>query len=212
MAGRRDQRDLLGYLVVRADEIRQARLDDRQDGVLDVLHVRLARRQLGLPVVHFRGAEEVAGVGEARDPAVARLVGVPAAVVQVQVGADHRVDAVRRIARIGQVLEEGPGQVREDVVFALAVIADAGVDHDPPAPGGHDEGLEVHPHAPIGRGVMGREPVVTQQQLRLGVLEQHPDVVLEVVKLDDADDLHIADTPALDVFRRHVPSSLVLAC
>jgi hypothetical protein len=99
---------------------------------VSVWHAVVADR--ALPRLVLGPAEQVAGVREGRPERAGRrvLVGVPADVVEVQVGAHHRVDLSTRDAEALEILEEALGQVAEHVEVALAPGADARIDHDHP--------------------------------------------------------------------------------
>ncbi len=84
------------------------------------------------PVLIFGFTEHVARIGEGRHPFAANEFGVPADVVDMQMGAEHGVDAVRRKAWFRHGFEERafpviPGRHRA----AFLVVAQTGIDHDP---------------------------------------------------------------------------------
>ena len=127
--GGRRQADLRRDAVVQLDQLGQARLEDRLDAVAEDRLLLLVA--LGAPVLELALADQVTGLGEGRDPLAVLEHGVPAHVVDVQVGADHHVDAIAAPAGVGEVLQEGRGQRAAARDAARPVVADARVDHQP---------------------------------------------------------------------------------
>ena len=131
MARRRDQGDFIAEPGIAGDEFGHA-------GVRDRLHRVVENSQLvGLvavvaPVLVLDLAEDVARMGEGRDPPVVHESRVPADMVDMQMRAQHGVDAFGREARFAQGLEVRtlpvvPGRH----VAALLVVAKPGVDQNP---------------------------------------------------------------------------------
>ncbi|GAA3485810.1 hypothetical protein GCM10018966_103430 [Streptomyces yanii] len=92
-------------------------------------------------------------MGESRSPlSVVRQTGVPADVVAVDMGADHRVNVLRADACRGQHIEVvGLQLVEGRHGRALPVVADAGVDQDRPT--------LAHDNASEGAGCGAMRPV-----------------------------------------------------
>ena len=65
-----------------------------------------------------------------------------ARMIEMQMGAQDGIDAFRRETRCRQVLEECRLEVAENIVLALAIRPDAGIDHHALATGAQHEGLE----------------------------------------------------------------------
>ena len=130
VARRRLQPHLVGDCVIRLDEVVQIGLDDRVDRIDQVIEAVVAAgfAQV-LPVVVFLPAEEIARLREGRHPLSVDLARVPPHVVEVQVRTHHGVDACGREPGRREVLEKRRLHVAEHGVFALPVVADAGVDH-----------------------------------------------------------------------------------
>ena len=144
VAGRRDQGDFVRKPGVAGDEIGLAGIGDRLHGIAE--H-RLMRRALAVvaPMLELGPAEHVAGVGECRHPFAADQYGVPADMVDMQMRAQHGVDAVGREACRRQRLEKRilavvPGRH----VAALLVVAEPGIDDDPARRRFHQQRVDRH--------------------------------------------------------------------
>ena len=95
VAGRRDQGDLVADPGVAGDEVGLAGVGDRLHGIVE--HGDLVRLvAVVAPVLIFGLAEHIAGVGEGRHPFAVDQFGVPADMVDMQMRAQHGVDAVGR--------------------------------------------------------------------------------------------------------------------
>ena len=134
MAGRRLDLEVLVELGRAVDHLRQARLDDRQHQIAE--RAGIGRRGLGIAVdlevvVVVGAAEHVFRVLEGRHPLAVLEPGVPADVVDMQMGAHHHVDLVGLDAgrlqprQVGRLHQMPFGPVRPGLV-----VADAGVDQD----------------------------------------------------------------------------------
>lgn len=152
MTWRREEHDLVGQSMIDLDEFVQARIDDREDlvdhhsvllGKCDnhLRHVAATVRFLA-PVLPFDPPKQVARIAERRDPFASVPPGVPADVIQVQVGAEDDVDRLGRIAGFGQSLEGREFEVIPAFVVAVLVVADTGVDDDPSPLRFNDERLD----------------------------------------------------------------------
>ncbi len=209
VAGSWNEGHLIGNVEVRADELHQARGDDRIERVLEMPQVVIAAGALQvLPVIPLLAAEVVARLRESGNPLAVDQLRVPADMIEVQMRAQHAADGFRGKARSGEVLQEARLQVAEDIVLALPVRPDAGIDHDAPAPGAQHERLEGDEHPAAGGCEPRGEPWESLHQLGRAAWQEHRDVVLECVDLHDPRDFDVADLPVPDVFDGHtVPLS-----
>ncbi len=158
-------------------------------------------------MVPFLLTEVVARLRKRRHPFAIHQARIPADMVEVQVSAQHPGDRGRRKPGGREVLEKRRLQVAEHVVFTLPVGTDTGVDHDVAAARAQHERLEREQHPAVGSRKSRRQPWVALQQLGLGPRQQHGDIVLESIDLDDARHFDIANLPVSDVLGRHCPSS-----
>ena len=106
MARRRNQRDFTGDDMVGFDQGVQTGLDDRNDGIIHHLcrvdrqlaldrrrrRCCLQRRDLSLPMRPFDPGEQVIRLGEGRHPLAVDQHRVPADMVDMEMGAQHRGD------------------------------------------------------------------------------------------------------------------------
>src|SRR5215475_5548038 len=132
--------------------------------------------------------------------------------IEMQVGAQHCIDARGRKSRRGKILEEGRVEVAEDGIFALAIPTNAGIDHHVLATGAQRERLEGNLHQALGRREVRLQPIVLADVASGLILEQHRDVVLEGVHFDDAGYLDIADSPVSDRLRGHGIDPMSCSC
>ena len=147
------------------------------------------------PVGVLDPAHQVARVGEGRTPAPVDQHGVPADVVDVQVGAQHGVDRLARVAGGGKIGEERAVQVVPGRNAAtLLVVAEAGVDHDAPRGGFDHQGVDAHAQAARFIGEMRAQPADGQDGLARGV-GQDEAAAAGGFQLDDAGDEDVADAP-----------------
>ena len=107
-------------------------------------------------------------LGRARPLAVPQH-GVPADVVDVQVGADHRGHALAGPADRLEVLQEVGGQRAAAQQGARLVVADAGVDHQPHAGRLHQERMDRHLHDLVFIDEIRIQPRRLAQLLRRGL-------------------------------------------
>ena len=119
--------------------------------------------------------------------------GVPAHMVDVQVSADYRVDAVPAPARLRQMLQERRRQRPPPMIFARLVVADAGVDHQPKSRRLHQQRLDGQQERPIllcevriEPGQPSAPPASPPERGRHGERD---------LDLDHASDLHRAHLP-----------------
>src|SRR5688572_30372672 len=124
--------------------------------------------------------------------------------------AQHEVDLIGMEARVLEVGQKVAAHVREDVELALAVGADASVEHDSVLARAHHETLERDDHLALRRRVVGLQPRIREHGLRRRVRQQQRDVVFPGVDLDDARDLDVADLPGthrLDGHQSYFPGA-----
>ena len=152
----------------------------------------------GLPVLVLGPGEQVAGVGERRQPPAVDQTGVPADVVDVQVGADHLGDRFRRVARCGQVRKERQLQVVPVGAVAHLVVADAGVDRDAVIADVDHEALDAHQEVAVVADEVGTEPAgglgAGEHVVLAEALEQEPRRRRSLA-LGNGRDRRVADLP-----------------
>ena len=204
--GGRHQADMIADPEVLADNIRLLRLDHRQHAVAE-------RRDWGFrilpgPVVELAFRENVAGIGKSRHPASVVEPGVPADMIDMQVGTHHEIDILQAQARRIQRAHVGVVGLHVPLVAAGArlVVADAGIHQDGVMRRAHDIGLECEDEHVVGidgAGLLQPWPVPGQRLRRQA--RQHVERGQERgFLLDDAMDGEVAD-----VQRGHVRRLLV---
>ena len=173
MAGQRRERYPVLDPVVHLDQQLALGVQDRDHAVGDVVagagHQSLFG--LGQPEIELGAGEDVLGVGEGRHPAAVLQPGVPADMIDVQMGAQHEIDVFRTgPGRQGTGPSTGTGR-REELPVARLVIADAAIHQDGVAGRLDQEGLDrdhdqpgvgsiVPRHHPFGmRGDRGLVPI-----------------------------------------------------
>ena len=207
MARRRSQPHRVVEREIVVDEERLAGLDDG----LAVEAPDIARRVVAaprrlLPGGVFALVEDVFGPREGRHPAPVAQDRVPAAVIDVEMRAEHVVDVLEPEAGGAKALE--PGRLREVHRRGIAlVLAGAGVDEDRVPGRAHDEGLVGDHHLAGGliehpRLKLGDVPLA---ELRVVVREHVLRPAPRPVALDDARDRHVSDRQAA-----HAPPPPVL--
>ena len=152
------------------------------------------------PVLVFGFAEHVACVGEGRHPFAADQFGIPADVVDMQMRAEHGVDAVRRKARFRHGFQERtfpviPGRHRA----ALLVVAEAGIDHDPARGRLHHQRVDRHFEAAFLGGEIGNQPGQFPDFFIGGQGQDKPGAAHRL-QLDDFRDFDLAHSPMHPAF------------
>jgi hypothetical protein len=171
-------------------------LVDGRDAVLVDQAVGLPHA-VAVPVVRavvevVRGGDEVPGVGKGRYPLPVRVEGVPADVIDVEVGVDDDVHVPR--------VDTGPHQKAGQITFSLvegpharplAPVARAGVDQHGPPPAAQHPGLQSgHHQAGVRLPVVRCRPVLIVPPHIGGDRREHDGGGLErLVRFDDPDDL-----------------------
>src|ERR1700729_1012834 len=95
-------------------------------------------------MIPFAANHQVFRLGESRHPLAIFEHGVPANMIEMEMGADYGVDRFAREARLRELIEKRQGHLipfRE--TGALLVIADAGVDEDAAALGLHEQRMDA---------------------------------------------------------------------
>jgi hypothetical protein len=129
------------------------------------------------------------------DPAIAVLRGVPAHVVEVQVGAEHGVDRLAREARVREIDEEARVR-REQVEARQLVLAHAGVDQDAPRPRLDHQRVDRQHEAAVRVEEVRLEPAPMPGQCRRGRVRQQALRRQRHLAFDHARDGDVADPPA----------------
>ena len=209
VAGRRDEPDAVAdrgrSLGDGLDGLRQAGVDDRLHGILEhaplnpeeVLGVlRQAVDHLVVDLaeqVEFVLVHQILRVRKRGHPLPVHLVRIPTHVVEMQVGAQHVVDAVRVVAGGLHVVQIRRRQPAHDVErVAVAAVADAGIDHDGRPGRVHDQGMDAQ-REHVARSHERGNPADLPDDLR----SRRGDDVREFVVNDllDFGDFRVADLP-----------------
>ncbi len=181
-----------------ADEVGPAGRDDGQHAVLQHRVRRLG--VLGLPMGQLALAEDVSRLGEGRHPAAVLQPGVPADMVDVQVGAHDVVDILDPECRSppGCVPRCRPSSVPERPGRARLVVADAAIHQDGVVRRADDVALDAELHLAGCRVDRVRlQPVaVLRQHLRRQGGEELERVEQRPFLLDDAVDGEVAELEA----------------
>ena len=202
---RQPHRVIQGIVVVHQQRL--ARLDDRQAVIgPDVAGRLLALLRRLLPGGILPLVEHILGVREGRHPAAVAQHRIPAAMVDVQVGAEHVVDRLEAQARRLELIEVA--LLREIHRRGIALIlAGAGVDQDRVMRRAHHEGLVGDDHHP-------RRRIEHHRIQRIQMLGSHHRIIGRehvggfapgAIALDNAGDRHVADCQGLHPV---VPSDL----
>ena len=170
VARRRNQGHVVGDRERRIDEVGLPGVEHRLHRVLEDLAVDRRRTR---PVLGVDPRQVVASVRERRHPLAVAQHGVPADVVDVQVGAHDGVDRFGREPGRGQVGEKRTLEVREEGVDAGLVVAEAGIDDDAPARRFDDERLDAQPEVPGVVGEVRTQPVDAEHGVRHCSADQH---------------------------------------
>src|SRR5438105_2124403 len=144
--------------MIGLNEIDEPGLPDRRHRVAEHRRHVLALVLAG-PVCEFDAAHQVARVWEGRDPPTLDQHRVPADVIDVEVRANDRVDRLAGIACRRQIAEKArlqPVPGRDAPV--LLVVAEAGVDDDPPARRFDDQRMNAHLESAPLVGEIGPQP------------------------------------------------------
>ena len=199
MSGRMPQRGLEGHFwaddMIKRDEVDEAGLEDGPHAVVKrrSLRVRIAFR--GLPVLKLAPCDQVAGVGKGGDPAAVDLHRVPPHMIDMQMGAEHRVDSLPRSAGASEILEETRLEAAPRRYVAYLVVADTGIHDDPSSWRLDQEGVDAHFELPRLIGELRRQPSDGAHGLRRRLGEDEA-AAAERFDLDDTFDRDVPDDPA----------------
>src|SRR6516165_8576989 len=207
MARSRDKTDLVADPVIGLDQIDEPGIPDRRHRVGEDgghgISLALAR-----PMGVLDAAHQIARIGKGRDPPAAEQHRIPPDMIDVEMGADYRVDHLARIAGTGEISQKArlqfvPG--RDASVFL--VVAETGVDDDAAAPplaplGLDDERVNAHLQATALIGEIGLQPA-DRQYFFVSRLGQDEAAAASDLELDDLGDRDLADPP----FHRRWPAT-----
>lgn len=181
------QRDFVGDAVIGFDEVDQAGLDQRLDRRFDHVHM-----VIGPGVLDLGTSEQVPRIWERWRRRTVDGAQVPSDMVEVQVGAQHRVDGAepalyRRVETIGEFEVVGERSI---------IFSDASIDNDRRALTLDNEAVDRQGHLVVAiREEVGHEPVA--MRLEHGWLEvwhQHRGIDVGQ-NLFDAGDDNISNGP-----------------
>ena len=143
----------------------------------------------------FRPAHQVASPWERWHPFAIHQTGVPADMIDVQMGAQHGINRFCRKSRrrkIGQKRPVAVVPVRDPAL--LLVVPKAGIHHDAPIRRFHDEAVDAHAQPPILIGEMRAQPGDRQDLLPRCLRQQEPGSPGHL-QFDDLGDRDVADGP-----------------
>jgi len=175
---------------------RDAVFVDQAVDLLRAVSVRVVRTVVEV----VGGRNEVLRVGERRYPLPVRIDGVPADVVDVEVGVDDDVDILRADTGPRQEAEEITlGVVERSHARSLAPVSRSGVDQDGPARAAQHPALQSkHRQVAVRLPVVRCQPVLVVLPHIGGSSREHAGGRQErLVPLDDPDDLDVSQHHAL---------------
>ena len=179
--------------MIHLDRLGEAGFENRHDGIRHDINCFA----LGFlrPVLVFLAADQVAGVGKSRHPLVAVQHRIPADMIDMQMGADDRIDPLARKARFGDVLQEFRVQRLLARQHPGLIVADAGV-HDELQSGRiHEQRVNGKHHRALGRDEMRIEPRHLAQSVGRGLLEEGVFRRNRQLRFHHPRDVHVADLP-----------------
>ena len=94
-------------------------------------------------------SKQVACVGKGWYPLTVHQHGIPANMIHMQVGAQNRVDGLRRITSISEILQKMRLHMRPVGYGALFVIADAGIHKNTSFARVHHQRMNAHLQIPL---------------------------------------------------------------
>lgn len=143
--------------------------------------------QLQMAVLHLSAMDEIAGVGKSGDDAAIRVAGgVPAAVIEMQMGVEDDVHVfgldVRRLEAVHQQLSG----VEDAALLFAQFVANAGFDHYGMSAGADDDGVGAEHDlvSRVGRGALFPE--------RLGHHAEHGSTIEQIGAVAEDGQLEIA--------------------
>src|SRR5262245_6055649 len=154
-----------------------------------------ARSVCRLQCSYSTTAEEIARVRESGQPLAVDQPGVPAHVVDVQVRAQHGIDRLGRKTGRRQIVKEAALPIIPSRYTALLfVIAETGVDDDPPPRRFDDKGVDAHLEAANLVGEVRHEPGNRQHRRARG-LRQDESAAASGLALHDLAHADVAELP-----------------
>src|SRR5215472_14263838 len=194
MARGRDETDLVADPVIGLDEIDEAGIPDRYYRVHeDRGHVRAL--ELVRPMRVLGTAHQITRLWKGRDPTAVDQHCVPPDMIDVEMGADHRVDRLACIVGGCEIREKARLQLvpgRNSPV--LLVVAQTGVNDDAAAWRFENERVNAHTEAATLVGEIGLKPG-DPQYILIGRLGQNEPAPAGDFELDDLGDRDLADPP-----------------
>src|SRR5580704_8005963 len=195
MSGSRLEPDLVADSMGIFDQIDQTCVDDRPHRVFD----RIARELVLLhrPVSPFLAADETARLGEGRHPAVVHQGRIPADVVDVQMGAQHRIDGILGESGFFEIIEKRRMQHVPSGERARLVVTEAGIDDDSFVAGFQEERMATHTRAPAFVREMGYEPFALALDIFERGFGKDEGALRSGFHFDHAGDGDVADFPTV---------------
>ena len=190
----RYQADLIADLKRGIDQIDQSGIKHRLDRIVENRHL-IGYIALALPVVELGTGHEIARIRKGRHPLPVDPHGVPADMIDMQVGAHHRVDRFTREAGLRQVAKERSLQVvpagKRPI---LLVIAKAGINDDAPRWRLDDQRVDAHLEPPFVIHEVGLHPFDFAAGLA-GCLRQDETRTADRLDFKDLGDGHRSNAP-----------------
>ena len=124
-------------------------------------------------------ADQIPGLGEGRNPPAVLQHRVPADMIDMQMRADHGVDALARPAGIGQIREERRLQRHPAGHPARPVVAEAGIDNQPQARRVDQQGVDREAQRALLGDEVGVQPGHRPQRLGRRVAHERGRRVIE---------------------------------
>src|SRR5229473_1736143 len=197
MAGSRFETDFARQPQIGIDQVGETRVDHGTNRVFDRLHIVRAVVKLR-PMVPFALPHYVTRLGKGRHPVAVHEHGVPADVIEMEMGADDGIDRVARESRLFEVREERQVQVVEILEpRTRLVVAHARVDQDAPSFGFHQQGVDTQANFRTGFVDEGLEPFAFAFQVVGRHLAHEHRTVPDRLLLLQLRDLDVTDFPGL---------------
>jgi hypothetical protein len=150
-------------------------------------------------VFPFGAAKQVLRIGESGHPAAVNQHGIPADVIDMQVRAQHDVNAFALKTGRREVFKERTLQhIPSRVAAARLVVADTGVDDNALVLRLDDEGLDATDQLAVRRGEVWLQPSLLEDLLGAEVAVAELRLSFHLL-FDDAGDRDISDLPGFSV-------------
>src|SRR5215831_15729449 len=194
VAGGRDQGDLVGEPRIAGNEFSLACIDDRLHRVIE--DGDLVRRvAMVAPVLIFGPAEKVARPLKGWQPSVVDKAGVPADMVDVEMGAEHDIDALGWKAGLRHDVEiRTVALIPGRYAAALLVVAKPRIDHDAMLQCLHHQRMDRH-FQPAFFGRKMRDQPRKLADFLVGCLRQDEPRRADGLQFHDLGDLDLAYLP-----------------